>query len=81
MRPLLERIQKGEIDPSFVITHRLSLDAAPDGYKMFRDKEDDCIKVVMRPLAGTASEFLAIIQLGVFHPSRALKDAMNVDFQ
>jgi threonine dehydrogenase-like Zn-dependent dehydrogenase len=49
MQPLLDRVQKGEIDPSFVITHRLSLDEAPAGYKMFRDKEDACIKVVLRP--------------------------------
>jgi threonine dehydrogenase-like Zn-dependent dehydrogenase len=49
MRPLLERVQSGEIDPSFVITHRLGLDDAPDGYKMFRDKQDECVKVVMRP--------------------------------
>lgn len=49
MRPLLERIQKGEIDPSFVITHELPLDEAPEGYKMFRDKEDGCIKVVLKP--------------------------------
>ncbi len=49
MRPLLERVQKGEIDPSFVITHRMKLDEAPEGYKMFRDKEDECIKVVLKP--------------------------------
>lgn len=49
MRPLLERIRAGEIDPSFVITHRLTLDDAPEGYKMFRDKQDECIKVVMSP--------------------------------
>jgi threonine dehydrogenase-like Zn-dependent dehydrogenase len=49
MHPLLERIERGEIDPSFVITHRLPLDAAPDGYKMFRDKQDQCIKVVLKP--------------------------------
>jgi len=48
-RPLLERIQKGEIDPSFIITHHLPLDEAPHGYKMFRDKEDDCMKVVLKP--------------------------------
>jgi len=47
MQPLLERIQKGEIDPSFVITHRLRLEDAPDAYKTFRDKEDECIKVVL----------------------------------
>ena len=49
MRPLLERIQKGEIDPSFVITHRLPLEEAPDGYDMFLQKEDDCVKVVLKP--------------------------------
>ena len=49
MKPLLERIQKGEIDPSFVITHRLPLDQAPPGYKMFRDKQDECLKVVLKP--------------------------------
>ncbi len=49
MKPLLERIERGEIDPSFVITHRLMLDDAPDAYKTFRDKKDECIKVVMTP--------------------------------
>jgi threonine dehydrogenase-like Zn-dependent dehydrogenase len=49
MKPLLERIQAGEIDPSFVITHRLKLDDAPAAYKSFRDKEDGCIKVVLKP--------------------------------
>ena len=49
LRPLLERMQKGEIDPSFVITHHLPLDEAPRGYKMFRDKQDECIKVVLKP--------------------------------
>jgi threonine dehydrogenase-like Zn-dependent dehydrogenase len=49
LQPLLERIQQGEIDPSFVITHRLKLDEAPWAYKTFRDKEDGCIKVVLKP--------------------------------
>jgi threonine dehydrogenase-like Zn-dependent dehydrogenase len=49
MQPLLERIQKGEIDSTFVITHRLKLDDAPEAFKTFRDKQDECIKVVMRP--------------------------------
>lgn len=49
MRPLLERIERGEIDPAFVITHRLPLEDAPAGYRIFRDKRDDCIKVVLRP--------------------------------
>jgi len=48
MRPLLERIQKGEIDPSFVITHRLPLAEAARGFQMFLDKEDECEKVVLR---------------------------------
>jgi len=46
---LMERIQKGEIDPSFVITHRAALDEGPELYKTFRDKKDGCIKVVMKP--------------------------------
>jgi threonine dehydrogenase-like Zn-dependent dehydrogenase len=46
---LLKHVQQGDIDPSFVITHRLSLDEAPDAYKMFRDKQDECIKVVLDP--------------------------------
>jgi threonine dehydrogenase-like Zn-dependent dehydrogenase len=49
MRPLLERIEKGEIDPSFVITHRMRLEDAPDGYDIFLNKEEDCIKVVLQP--------------------------------
>jgi len=47
MRPLLERIQNGEIDPSFVITHRLPLDQAARGFDMFVNKEDNCEKVVL----------------------------------
>ncbi len=46
---LLERIEKGEIDPSFVITHRASLEDGPDLYKTFNDKKDGCIKIVLRP--------------------------------
>ena len=49
MRRLLARIEKGELDPSFVITHRMKLDEAPAAYRMFRDKQDDCIKVVLTP--------------------------------
>jgi threonine dehydrogenase-like Zn-dependent dehydrogenase len=49
LRPLLERIEHGDIDPSFVITHRMNLEDAPHGYKIFRDKEDNCIKVVLKP--------------------------------
>ena len=49
LRPLLERIQKGEIDPSFVITHRAKLEDGPSLYKTFRDKHEGCIKVVLKP--------------------------------
>jgi threonine dehydrogenase-like Zn-dependent dehydrogenase len=49
LRPLLDRIEKGDIDPAFVITHRLRLEDAPHGYEIFRDKKDNCIKVVLRP--------------------------------
>jgi threonine dehydrogenase-like Zn-dependent dehydrogenase len=46
---LLHRIQIGQIDPSFVITHTVDLDDGPEMYKTFRDKEDGCIKVVLKP--------------------------------
>ncbi len=49
MKPLLERIERGEIDPSFVITHRMSLEDAPAGYETFKHKEDNCIKIVLKP--------------------------------
>jgi threonine dehydrogenase-like Zn-dependent dehydrogenase len=49
LRPLLQRIENGDIDPSFVITHRMGLDEAPTGYRLFRDKQDECIKIVLRP--------------------------------
>jgi threonine dehydrogenase-like Zn-dependent dehydrogenase len=48
MKPLLERVQRGEIDPSFVITHTLPLSEAPRGYDMFLNKEDNCEKVVLK---------------------------------
>jgi threonine dehydrogenase-like Zn-dependent dehydrogenase len=49
LRPLLERVQNGEIDPSFIITHRLPLDQAPQGYEIFKHKKESCIKVVLKP--------------------------------
>ena len=49
MKPLLEHIEKGDIDPSFIISHRLRLDEAPLGYEVFRNKEDECVKIVLRP--------------------------------
>jgi threonine dehydrogenase-like Zn-dependent dehydrogenase len=48
-RPLYERIRDGDIDPSFVVTHRLGLDHAPDGFETFKHKQDDCVKVVLKP--------------------------------
>jgi len=49
LRPLLEAIERETINPSFVITHRLSLEDAPHGYEIFRKKQDECIKVVLKP--------------------------------
>jgi threonine dehydrogenase-like Zn-dependent dehydrogenase len=48
MRPLLERIERGEIDPSFVITHRMRLHDAPKGFEIFNDKLDHCEKIVLK---------------------------------
>jgi threonine dehydrogenase-like Zn-dependent dehydrogenase len=48
MRPLLQRIVEGQIDPSFIVTHRLPLDEAARGFEMFLNKEDDCEKVVLK---------------------------------
>jgi threonine dehydrogenase-like Zn-dependent dehydrogenase len=49
MRPLLERIRRGELEPGKVVTHRLPLDEAPGGYELFRRKADGCVKVVLTP--------------------------------
>ncbi|AUB41245.1 Threonine dehydrogenase or related Zn-dependent dehydrogenase [Nostoc flagelliforme CCNUN1] len=49
LRPLLKRIQNGEIDPTFIITHTLPLEQAPHGYEIFKHKKDHCIKVVLKP--------------------------------
>lgn len=49
MRPLLKKIAAGEIDPTFIITHRVRLADAPSAYATFRDNKDDCIKVVITP--------------------------------
>jgi threonine dehydrogenase-like Zn-dependent dehydrogenase len=48
MQPLLNRIQGGEIDPSFVITHRVKIDDGPNAYKIFSDKKDECMKVIIQ---------------------------------
>jgi len=55
MRPLLEHIEAGRLDPTFVITHRLSLDDAPSGYETFKNKQDDCVKVVLKPFGAEVS--------------------------
>jgi threonine dehydrogenase-like Zn-dependent dehydrogenase len=49
MQPLLARIQKGEVDPTFIITHRLPLSEAPKAFEIFSKKQDSCIKVVLKP--------------------------------
>jgi threonine dehydrogenase-like Zn-dependent dehydrogenase len=49
LKPLLRRIMEGEIEPSYIITHRMSLDEAPQGYEIFKNKGDDCMKVVLQP--------------------------------
>jgi hypothetical protein len=49
LQPLLRKGEAGEIDPSFVITHKIKLQPAPGAYKTFRDKKDGCIKVVINP--------------------------------
>ena len=49
MQPLLERIIKGDIDPTFVISHHMPLSQAPEGYAIFNKKQDECTKIVLRP--------------------------------
>jgi threonine dehydrogenase-like Zn-dependent dehydrogenase len=55
LQPLLQKIESGEIDPSFIITHTVPIDDAPQMYKTFRDKEDNCIKVVLKPHAAQSN--------------------------
>ena len=79
MKPLLERIQNGEIDPSFVITHRMRLDDAPRGYDMFMNKEDDCEKVVLYGVAANLRAtarctFHPVLDFGDLDPQRAGRD-------
>ncbi len=49
MQPLLERIQSGEIDPTFIISHVLPLEEAPNGYDIFKNKQDECTKIILKP--------------------------------
>ena len=53
LKPLLKRVEDGEIDPSFLITHRIGIEEAPAMYKTFRNKEDGCVKVVIDPWQDT----------------------------
>lgn len=59
LKPLLDRIENEEFDPSFVISHKLDLEDGPEAYRMFRDKTDKCTKVVLRP-AGAGTTRVAI---------------------
>jgi threonine dehydrogenase-like Zn-dependent dehydrogenase len=54
MRPLLERIEKGQIDPSYIISHRITLDQAPEMYNVWRDKKENVTKIVIDPWAAAA---------------------------
>jgi threonine dehydrogenase-like Zn-dependent dehydrogenase len=49
LRPLLELVEQGRIDPSFIISHHLPLEDAPRGFQIFRDKQDECTKIVLKP--------------------------------
>ncbi len=49
MPRMFEHLQRGELDTSFLITHRMSLEEAPRGYQMFKDKEDGCLRAVFAP--------------------------------
>ena len=51
LKPLLSKIEAGEIDPSFIITHTVPIEEGPAMYKTFRDKKDGCVKVVLKPHA------------------------------
>lgn len=54
MKPLLGRIEQGQIDPSYIISHRVSLDRAPEMYRIWRDKEQNVTKIVIDPWDGKA---------------------------
>ena len=51
MKPLLQRIERGEIDPTRIITHTLPLDEAEHGFEIFKNKQDNCEKVILKPMA------------------------------
>ncbi len=70
MHPLLERIEKKEIDPTFVITHRMPLADAPQAYETFAKKEQGCIKVVLHPQAQPAPLEEGEAPVGLRRPAR-----------
>ena len=49
MPEMMERVQAGDLDPSFLITHRMSLEEGPRGYEVFKNKEDGCLRAVFTP--------------------------------
>ena len=49
LHKLLEHIQNGDLDTTSIITHRLPLDQAPHGYDIFKNKQEECVKVVLKP--------------------------------
>jgi threonine dehydrogenase-like Zn-dependent dehydrogenase len=55
MKPLLERIEEGQIDPSYIISHRITLEQAPEMYKVWRDKKESVTKIVIDPWAEVAA--------------------------
>jgi len=56
MKPLLQRVEKGQIDPSYIISHRITLDQAPEMYKVWRDKKDGVTKIVIDPWADRTTD-------------------------
>lgn len=52
MKPLLRRIEKGELDPTFIITHHMPLSEAPRAFEIFSQKEEHCVKIVLKPGQG-----------------------------
>jgi threonine dehydrogenase-like Zn-dependent dehydrogenase len=49
MRKMMQHVQAGDLDPSFLITHRMSLEDGPRGYELFKKKEDGCLRAVFAP--------------------------------
>jgi threonine dehydrogenase-like Zn-dependent dehydrogenase len=60
MKPLLKRIEEGQIDPSYIISHRITLDEAPEMYKVWRDKKQNVTKIVIDPWAKNDKDSVSI---------------------